>query len=193
MNLVAVVLAAGHATRFGSDKLSALLDGEPLLFHAIRAARAAPVSRVIVVARPGLETGTWPDAPPVEVVRLDSPALSESLKTGIAAAAGANGAFIFLGDMPVVPHGEAARLAELMGSAYAALPRHDGRPGHPALLSARAFPDIVSLTGDEGAGRLLRTRSDVVFDDCPDPAIHFDVDRPEDLGWLASKDRAPEN
>lgn len=189
MTFAAVVLAAGHATRFGSDKLSAPLDGEPLLFHAIRAARAAPVSRVIVVARPGLDVGTWPDAPPVEVLRLDSPALAESLKTGMAAAGGADGAFVFLGDMPAVPHGEAARLARLLDTAYAALPRHSGRPGHPVLLSARAFADIATLTGDEGAGRLLRTRGDVVFDDCPDPAIHFDVDRPEDLARLASRKR----
>ncbi|MDD3800467.1 MAG: NTP transferase domain-containing protein, partial [Novosphingobium sp.] len=171
MTFAAVVLAAGHATRFGSDKLSAPLDGEPLLFHAIRAARAAPVSRVIVVARPGLDVGTWPDAPPVEVLRLDSPVLAESLKTGIAAAGGADGAFVFLGDMPAVPHEEAARLARLLGTAYAALPRHSGRPGHPVLLSASAFADIAPLTGDEGAGRLLRTPRDVVFDDCPDPAI----------------------
>ena len=73
------VLAAGSATRFGSDKLSALLDGEPLLFHAVRAARAAPVSRVIVVARPGLETGQWEGDPPVEVLRVTSKALSDSL------------------------------------------------------------------------------------------------------------------
>lgn len=182
MNLVAVVLAAGRATRFGSDKLAALLDGEPLLFHAIRAARAAPVRRVIVVARPGLDTGNWDGDPPVEAIRLASAALSESLAHGIAAARGAEGAFVFLGDMPAVPHDEAGRLARLIGGAYAALPRHDGRPGHPVLLSARAFADIAQLTGDEGAGRLLRARDDVVFRDSPDPAIHFDVDRPEDLG-----------
>ncbi|MEJ2457035.1 MAG: nucleotidyltransferase family protein [Novosphingobium sp.] len=192
MNLAAVVLAAGHATRFGGDKLSAPLHGEPLLFHAIRAARAAPVSRVIVVARPDLETGLWPDTPPVEVIRLNSRALSETLKTGIAAASNAEGAFIFLGDMPAVPHEEAARLAAMLDHAYAALPRHGGRPGHPVLLSARAFADIATLAGDEGAGRLLRTRSDVVFDDCSDAAIHFDVDRPEDLSALAVKSSVPD-
>lgn len=186
MNLVAVVLAAGRARRFGSDKLSALLDGEPLLFHAIRAARAAPVQRVIVIARPELDIGTWNDAPQVHAVRLCSPGLSASLKAGITAARGADGAFVFLGDMPAVPHGEAAHLAQLLGQSYAALPRHEGRPGHPVLLSARAFSDIERLTGDEGAGRLLRTRKDVAFHDCPDPAIHFDVDRPEDLGRLKS-------
>lgn len=183
--LVAVVLAAGHGTRFGGDKLSALLEGEPLLFHAIRAARAAPVDRVIVVARPGRDTGNWPGSPAVEVVRIDSAALSDTLKagieTGIKAGGGMAGAFVFLGDMPRIPHDLAARLAAALGDAYAAMPRHDGRPGHPVLLSAHAFADIPALTGDEGAGRLLRQRDDVVFVTVSDPAIHFDVDRREDL------------
>ncbi|WP_395328223.1 nucleotidyltransferase family protein [Novosphingobium sp. BL-8H] len=181
MSYVSLVLAAGRASRFGSDKLSALLDGDPLLFHAIRAARAAPVSRLIVVARPGLDLGQWPDGPPVEVLRIESDALSQSLKAGIAAAAGADGAFVFLGDMPRVPHGVAAALAGRIGDSVAALPRHHGRPGHPALLSARLFPEIATLTGDEGAGRLLRSRSDVAFVEVDDPAILLDVDRPEDL------------
>lgn len=190
MNLVALVLAAGSARRFGSDKLSALLDGEPLVAHAIRAARAAPVDRVIVVARPGLQLGEWPGSPPVDVIRIASDAMSTSLKAGIAAAAGADGAFVFLGDMPRVPHGEAACLAAMLESAYAALPRHQGRPGHPVLLSAWAFPDIAGLAGDTGAGPLLKHRDDLVFHDCATPAILLDVDRPEDLGQLADKDRS---
>ncbi|MDE8650938.1 NTP transferase domain-containing protein [Novosphingobium album (ex Liu et al. 2023)] len=192
MKRVAVVLAAGAATRFGSDKLSAPLGGEPLILHAIRAARAAPVARVIVVARPGLATGDWPGDPPVEVVRIASTALSDSLRAGIAAAGDAGAAFVFLGDMPLVPHTIAARLAARIGDRYAAMPRDDGRPGHPVLLSRRAFADIARLTGDEGAGRLLRQRDDVLFDECTNPLIHFDVDRPEDLGWLASRARSDE-
>jgi molybdenum cofactor cytidylyltransferase len=181
VNLVALVLAAGSATRFGSDKLSAPLDAEPLLFHAIRAARAAPVSRVIVLARPGLETGEWPGAPAVEVHRIANHALSDTLKAGIAAAHDSDGAFVFLGDMPWVPHAQAGRLAGLIGEHYAALPRHRGQPGHPVLLNARAFADIASLEGDEGAGRLLRKRGDVIFDECDDPGCILDIDRPEDL------------
>lgn len=188
MTLTALVLAAGHSSRFGSDKLSALLDGEPLLFHAIRTARAAPVSRVIVVARPGLDLGEWPGEPPVAALRIDSAALSQSLKAGIAAAAGADGVFVFLGDMPRVPHGEAARLAAIIGNNIAALPRYRGSPGHPALLCARLFPQIAGLEGDEGAGRLLRSREEVVFDEVDDPAVLLDVDRAEDLQALQAPD-----
>jgi len=189
-NLAALVLAAGASRRFGGDKLSALLDGDPLLFHAIRAARAAPVSRVLVVARPGLDCGTWVGAPPVEVLPLESRALSESLKAGIAALHDMDGVFVFLGDMPSVPHRIAAGLAAGIGQGSAALPRHGGKPGHPVLLSARLFPEIATLTGDEGAGRLLRGRSDVVFVESDDPAIHLDIDRPEDLSALGDA-RAP--
>lgn len=186
MKLVALVLAAGASSRFGSNKLSADLHGEPLLHHAIRAARAAPVERVIVIARAGLDAGEWKGAPVVQVVPTESDALSTSLKAGITQAAGADGAFIFLGDMPAVPHEIAGRLAAKLNDHFAVVPVRSGKQGHPVLLSARAFPEIMALTGDKGAGALLRGRDDVVFDECTDSGIHFDVDRPDDLAMIAN-------
>lgn len=188
MKFAAVVLAAGSASRFGSDKLSAEFEGKPLVWHAIRAARAAPVERVVVIRRPGLDVGTWPGEPEVEIVDLKSDALSDSLKAGIGAVGDCDGAFIFLGDMPLIPHGIAERLAGIIGENFAALPSHDGLPGHPVLLSAEAFPEIARLQGDEGAGKLIRSREDVIFDECPDSLIHRDVDRPEDLALLIRRE-----
>jgi molybdenum cofactor cytidylyltransferase len=184
VKLVALVLAAGSATRFGSDKLSAPFRGEPLVRHAIRAARAAPVRRVIVVCGGRLNIGDWPGEPPVETVRIASKALSESLKAGIAATDGAQGAYVFLGDMPLIPHDIAPRLAAVLGDQFAAVPRHAGKNGHPVLLASRAFPEIAGLAGDEGAGRLLKRRGDLAFVDCADDRILLDVDRAEDLPRL---------
>ncbi|HKX79178.1 MAG TPA: nucleotidyltransferase family protein [Novosphingobium sp.] len=182
--LVSIVLAAGAGRRFGGDKLSAPFLGEPLIRHAIRAARAAPVDRVIVVAGPGLDPGMWEGSPPVERVAIVSDTLSTSLKAGVLAARGASGAFVFLGDMPLVPHGIAARLADALGEGYAALPRHEGSPGHPVLLSAAAFDDVAMLQGDRGAGPLLAGRDDVRFLDREDASVLLDVDRPEELAAL---------
>ncbi|VWX46655.1 NTP transferase domain-containing protein [Novosphingobium sp. 9U] len=185
MTRAALVLAAGSARRFGSDKLSAPFRGEPLLFQAIRAARAAPVDRVIVVARPGLDCGTWPGAPATAVVRVTSEALSASLKAGLTAAGEIETLTVFLGDMPLVPPDLAASLAAILDDSYAAMPRQGGKPGHPVVLSRRALADIPGLQGDAGAGKLLRSRDDVVFLDCDDAGIHADVDRPDDLERLA--------
>ena len=187
MNLIAVVLAAGAASRFGGDKLGAVLDGKPLLFQAIEAARAAPVSRIIVIARDGIETGSWPANPPVETLIVASSAMSQSLKVGIAAARrqGAQGLFVFLGDMPRIPHDLASRLAACLGDSWAAAPRHEGRPGHPVLFTPRAFPLLDALEGDAGAGKLLRERADIAWLDCAAPEITLDVDYPDDLVRLS--------
>jgi molybdenum cofactor cytidylyltransferase len=187
VNLAAIVLAAGSARRFGSDKLSAPFRGEPLVRHAIRAARAAPVDRVIVVCGERVALGEWPGSPPVEVVCIASSALSDSLKQGVAATGAVDGAFIFLGDMPLIPHSVSAGLAARLDGHFAVVPRHAGMNGHPVLLSARAFADIAGLTGDEGAGGLLRQRSDVAFVDVDDETILLDVDRAEDLVRLEAR------
>ncbi len=186
MNLTAIILAAGAGTRFGGGKLSALFKGEPLITHVIRAARAAPVERVLVVCSPTLDIGEWPADPPVETIRINSPELSASLKAGIAAVQDTDGAFIFLGDMPLIPHSLASELAAALQNNFAAVPRHNGKSGHPVLLSARAFVAIADLTGDEGAGKLLKARKDVAFVDCPDEGALLDIDRTDDIARLES-------
>lgn len=192
MSLAAIVLAAGAGTRFGGGKLSAPFRGEPLIAHAIRAARAAPVARVIVVCPPELDIGAWNEpGPPVEALRLRSPALSDTLRAGIEAAGEAEGAFIFLGDMPLVPHDAAPRLAALLQANFAALPRLHGQPGHPVLLARRAFTEIGKLQGDQGAGKLLMSRRDVAFLDCEDEGVVLDIDRAEDIARLERKSRDP--
>jgi len=184
VTLVALVLAAGAGRRFGGGKLAAPFRGEPLVRHAIRAARAAPVARVIVVCPEALDLGDWPGDPPVQALRIASDGLSASLRAGIAAAQDADGAFVFLGDMPLVPHDLACRLAGMLGGNYAALPRHGGQRGHPVLFARRAFADLASLAGDRGAGALLAARDDVAILDDAGEGCLVDVDRAEDLRRL---------
>lgn len=188
MNLVAIVLAAGAGRRFGGNKLSAILDGRPLIAHAIAAARAAPVDRVIVVCPPGFNIGDWTGTPAVETVPLDSSALSASLKAGVAASGSVDGAFVFLGDMPRIPHDLAAQLVDALGDNFAAIPRDASGFGHPVLLSSCAFAEIATLEGDAGAGKLIRQRSDIAVVDVATSAIHLDVDRREDLDNLSGDD-----
>lgn len=181
------MLAAGAARRFGGGKLSANFRGEPLLHHAIRAALAAPVERVAVVCAPALDIGQWPDTR-VERLEFDSAELSASLKAGVAAVADAEGVFVFLGDMPLVPHELAGLLAEAIGDQFAAQPLHEGKPGHPVLLSPHACSAINALEGDRGAGSLLRARTDVVHLDVSDPGVLLDVDEVQDLARLNGPD-----
>jgi molybdenum cofactor cytidylyltransferase len=178
MGLVAIVLAAGRATRFGADKLSALIDGRSVLDRSVEAALAAPVDRVLVVTRAEREIAAHPKVEKIEPGGAD---LSDSLRSGLAAAGDAEGAFIFLGDMPLVPKGLAGRLAQAIGTGLAAVPVCEGEPGHPVLLARRGFGLAEGLSGDSGLGTVLRGRADVVHLPTGDAGATFDIDTPSDL------------
>ena len=192
--LHAVVLAAGAGTRFGGAKLLAPFGAGVLLDGALAAAFAAPVERVILVT--GADAGPVSDAARVfaarvgDTVRLEvvhaadhAEGLAASLRAGLRAVpAEADAVFVFLGDMPCIPAGLPARLAEALGQRLAAAPVHQGRRGHPVLVSRALFPQLAALTGDRGAGALLAGLGEgLVQVETDDAGVVFDVDTPADL------------
>ncbi len=66
----AIVLAGGRSTRFGGDKLAALVAGRPLLHRAIHAV-AEVADEVVVVLAPDAPAPALPErlAPPIVVAR----------------------------------------------------------------------------------------------------------------------------
>jgi molybdenum cofactor cytidylyltransferase len=188
-SFAAIVLAAGSARRFGGGKLLAPFEGRPLLHHALAAASAAPVATVILVT--GADAGSVAACahafdPAIRLVHAADHAegMAASLRAGVASAPQAAAVFVFLGDMPRVPHGVLAPLAQAVrGGAAAAAPVFGGRRGNPVVLSQGLFADVAALTGDTGARPILeRLGPRLALVDAPDDGILFDVDEPADLG-----------
>lgn len=192
--LEAIVLAAGSARRFGGGKLRAPYRGGALLDGALAAAFAAPVRSVTVVsgadeavevvARAFAErTGS---AARLRLVRAADHAqgMAASLRAGVASLPlDADGVFIFLGDMPRVPHAVLDGLAaEVRAGAPAAAPTFDGRRGNPALLGAALIPQLLGLKGDAGARAILQALGPrLALVEAPGDGVLFDVDERGDL------------
>ncbi len=163
--------------------------GRPLVGHAVAAALAAPVDRVIVVVGqdPSVRAAVAPLQTKDALLIIEAPdaehGMSRSLKAGLEALpSDARGAFIFLGDMPFIPHGVAGELAAaLLEGAAAAAPVHGGRRGHPALLGPEAISVARRLDGDVGARSVLDALGDRLALVPAAAGVLFDVDRPEDL------------
>ena len=185
----AVVLAAGAGSRFGGGKLLADYAGAPLLHAALAAARAAPAQFVTLV------TGADAEAvaacargfdPGVRVVHAADHAqgMAASLRAGIASLEpGLDGAFVFLGDMPRVPHAVLAPLAAAIeAGAPAAAPVFAGQRGNPVVLGRALFGDVAALRGDVGARPILQGLGAALAQvEAPDDGVLFDVDVREDL------------
>jgi len=166
--LEAVVLAAGAGSRFGGAKLLAPWRGGVLLDGALASAFAAPVRRItLAVGAEGQRVAAAAEAFAAQRGELDrlrivstpdwALGMSASLKRAVAALApDVDAVFVFLGDMPLIPPGVPAALADaLVGDIAAAAPDCDGELGHPALIGSTLFPAISRLEGDRGARRLL--------------------------------------
>ena len=189
----AVLLAAGRGTRFGAEpKLLARLDGTPLVRHAAEAALASRARPVVVVlgAHAVAVRAVLHD---LDLVFVENAAfgsgLSTSLRAGLAALpAETDAAVILLGDMPRVTPAQIDRLAAAYRAAKpvpsAVVPTIAGRRGNPVLLDRRVLGDaLASLSGDHGAGPLLKGRADVL--EIPgEPGTALDVDTPEMLARL---------
>jgi len=186
----AVVLAAGLGSRFGGRKLLAAWDEGVLLEGALAAAFAAPVRSVtVVIGAEGKAIAAAARAfdPRTLVIHAHDYAegMAASLRTGIASLpADADGAFIFLGDMPRVPTAVLQQMAEaVVAGAEAAAPVFEGRRGNPVLIARSLFPGLLALTGDAGARGVLQDLGDrLALVPSPDDGVLFDVDVPEDLG-----------
>jgi molybdenum cofactor cytidylyltransferase len=179
LNIVGLLLAAGSATRFGSDKLRhALPHGVPIAVQAARHLRAE-VERVIVVVRSDerfvdCETVVCPNA---------AEGMGASLACGVRAAGRADGYLVALADMPFVRRTSIAAVRRaLEEGAQLAAPYFRARRGHPVGIAGRFYDELAALTGDEGAKRVLAAHSaELVKIPVGDPGVIRDIDTPGDL------------
>jgi molybdenum cofactor cytidylyltransferase len=173
VKVAAVVLAAGAASRFGSPKALARLDGRPILEHVLDAVREAGIEDVVVVlghAADEIEDGIdWLDERRVR--NPDPRHLSSSLQVGIAAVAEIDppvrAAVIVLGDQPRTrPEVIRALIAAARtGDQPVVVPRYaDGGGLNPVLLKADAFELVDEAVGDRGLGPVLAADPGLVIE-----------------------------
>jgi molybdenum cofactor cytidylyltransferase len=186
--IAALVLAAGRSSRMGeANKLTERLHGKPLVRHAVETALASQASPVLVV------TGHDAEAVRQALRGLDvsfihnpdySGGMATSLKAGLLALPeGPDGAVVLLGDMPNVTPAIIDRLiAAAAPDVKAVVPTLLGQRGNPVVLMRPILPDVLRLSGDQGARKLLDAAGDTVVEIAlDDPAIALDIDTPEAL------------
>ena len=187
MSVAAILLAAGSATRFGSDKLLHPLPHDvPIAVQAARHLSAVFEGNVFVVIRPeakALSDLFRREGCKVVVCETAAEGMGASLACAVRAAGPADGYLVALGDMPFIRTSTIAAVREaLSGGALLAAPYFRGRRGHPVGIAGAFRAELEAMKGDEGARRLLEGHSDKLIKiPVGDPGVIRDIDTPGDL------------
>jgi molybdenum cofactor cytidylyltransferase len=184
-----IVLAAGQSTRFGGSqpKLMQPWLGATLLENCLRQAVASHLPVVVVTTDPlaGLARQHVAARDVVVVPAMNgssNPRLGVgfSIAAGVSASPNAPGWLVLPADMPLIRSHTLQLVARQLSEHPVVFTQYQGRRGHPVGFSAELYSELIALTGDEGAKRLVsRYPAHAVLVD--DPGVLLDVDTPADL------------
>lgn len=183
--MTAILLAAGSAKRFGSQKLLARLpDGRFVV--------EAAATNLVLAAGPVIAVTGQDD----QLIRLlndcgcqvvvnprAAEGMGTSLAAGVRAGAGAASWVIALGDMPYIrPQTIASVTGALNAENGIVIPVFDELRGHPVAFAGEFGDELMALLGDNGARSVVARHPDRVrLLPVEDAGVLADIDTTEDL------------
>lgn len=194
-----IVLAAGTGSRFGASgqKLIQILGASTVLGSTLRHALASHLP-VVVVTTEALADAARRHVASRDIVVLPAVGtpgpqplgMGFSIATGVAARPDATGWLVLPGDMPMVQSSTLLAVCAALEHYPVAYAQHRGRRGHPVGFSSELYSELVMLSGDEGARRLV-ARYPAHGVEVNDPGVLIDVDTEADLETLRQSQSVP--
>ena len=193
-----ILLAAGLSSRMGGEnKLSKKINGLPLVSHAIKNILGSAVNEIIVVL--GHEKDIIKDI--IQNNKKIKFCYNKNYKNGISSSikVGLNNIskktdafFICLGDMPDVSQSIYNKLIKtrynynkklkIEHKKEIIIPTYEGRSGNPVLFSKFIKQQIMNISGDEGAKKIIDlNKSKTLYVPLKSDGINLDFDTQEDF------------
>jgi molybdenum cofactor cytidylyltransferase len=183
--IASLILAAGRPripARANDRRRQA--DAVPRVVRAVETAtRSQGIATIVVVGHDADRIGQALTGSEARIVHNPDfeHGLSSSLRVGLSALpAEIDGVLVQLGDMPRVTTAHLDRLIAAFDPAEGraiCIPTHRARRGNPVLWATRFVPEMLALTGDQGARGLLGLHADQICEvEMDDDGILLDGD-----------------
>jgi molybdenum cofactor cytidylyltransferase len=186
-----IVPAAGRGSRYGGPlhKLEEAFDDSTVLGCTVRHAIQTQLP-VVVVTTAALAPLLSSQLATRDIVVLSAAeaarGVGATIAAGVAERSGAPGWLVLPGDMPLVRPGSMLAVASALEQHPVAYAQHRGRRGHPVAFAAELYSELIQLTGDDGARRVM-LRYPAHGEEIDDPGVLLDVDTIGDLAALRQR------
>ena len=182
-----LLMAAGNASRFQSNKLLAEFRGKPLVLWALERIDPARFSQVTVVTQYP-EICTMAEEFGFPWLKNDHPdwGAAYTIRLGTEAMAQCDAILYLVADQPLLDAASIAKILETWQETPDRIvaPAHDGRTGNPCIFPREFFPELCQLQGDVGGKCVIKAHLDRLLTVEVAPDALFDCDTPEALAEL---------
>lgn len=186
MKVGCVVMAAGHARRFGSNKLLEDLGGKLLISYVLEAVGKVGFDKVMAVACDD-EVAAICESYHIPCIQYAGGEQSDSLRHGVQVMGDMDGCLFALGDQPLCSEGSMEKmiLAFKMQQDHVIRLAFDDKPGSPVLFPKSYYPRLEALTGDQGGMAAVRgTNAKITLVQAASEAELWDADTASALARL---------
>lgn len=189
MNVAIIILAAGKSSRMGHPKQLIHYKGKSLIKNTLQTALSTKCNPVVVVTGANKEQ-VVPELINAPITIVDNSnwekGMGSTIKIGLAGVymvdKEVDAVIIMTVDMPLVNDKLLNMLIDEAAddSVDIVASKYGNSAGVPALFKRSVFMDILDMTDEDGAKKLiLKNRAKTVFVDFPDGVV--DLDTPEDV------------
>lgn len=185
-NIVGILLAAGHSTRFGTNKLlHPLANGITIIQQSVEHLLAACPNSIVVINSHSPQLKEILQDMTVNII--ENPQTENGIGSSIACAvknaANADGWLIALADMPFISTNTMLELIHTRHQSPCIMaPSYRQRRGHPVLFDRYFYDPLICLNTDTGAKNIIKSNRDKLsLIEVNDPGIILDIDTREDL------------
>jgi len=187
--IVAVVLSAGESSRMGRPKAFLPIDGETFLERIVSVLQRTKIGKIIVVlGHNAEEMKRQVDNLPVAILINRDYKLGQLSSLHVAirhvlSDRDCDGVLVHLVDHPYI---DAALVSRMIEEFYrtgklVVVPRHQGKRGHPVILSRKLFNELLNAPMERGAKAVVNAHGDDTLEiEAGDEGVTIDIDTPDE-------------
>ena len=182
-----LLLAAGAGKRFGGDKLSAIVDGQPMYIRAMDVidAQVDVIHRIVVTGQPSILSEGKLRGWDVAINENPEKGISWSIRLGmeqmLKEVPDLDGILFMVCDQPWLTKETVGRMLTQFEKGILSL-SYNGRSGNPVLFSKDYFEELMTLEGDVGGRQVMnKHKAEIYYLEIFNEKELRDVDRREEL------------
>lgn len=188
-NIACIVMASGHSTRFGSNKLLVKYQGKPLVQHIIEKLQKLAIDAIVVTRYSEIKAIC--DTLKIDCLVHDSPYQNDTVRLGLEKFGADYLGYMFCtGDQPLLLPATLEKLTSDFSNKphYIHRLKYQTAPGNPVIFPAKYYQELCQLPQDQGGSFILKQNQEqIYYTEASSSDELYDIDTVEDLAKLKSK------